>query len=78
MKSGQKISYTVKEAGKIAGYDTVISGEAKTGYVITNSHTPELTKISGEKIWDDGDNQDGKRPESITVKSLCKWREDRQ
>ena len=67
MKSGQKISYTVKEAGKIAGYDTVISGEAKTGYVITNSHTPELTKISGEKIWDDGNNQDGKRPESITV-----------
>ncbi|WP_167515504.1 Cna B-type domain-containing protein, partial [Blautia luti] len=67
MKSGQKIVYTVKEVGKIAGYDTVISGEAKTGYVITNSHTPELTKISGEKIWDDGDNQDGKRPESITV-----------
>ena len=67
MKSGQKIVYTVEEAGKIAGYDTVISGEAKTGYVITNSHTPELTKISGEKIWDDGDNQDGKRPESITV-----------
>ena len=67
MKSGQKISYTVKEAGKVTGYDTVISGEAKTGYVITNSHTPELTNISGEKIWDDGDNQDGKRPESITV-----------
>ena len=71
MKSGQKISYTVKEAGKIAGYDTVISGEAKTGYVITNSHTPELTKISGEKIWDDADNQDGKRPESITVNLLA-------
>ena len=71
MKSGQKISYTVKEAGKIAGYDTVISGEAKTGYVITNSHTPELTNISGEKIWDDADNQDGKRPESITVNLLA-------
>ena len=67
MKSGQKIVYTVEEVGKIVGYDTVISGEAKTGYVITNSHTPELTNISGEKIWDDGNNQDGKRPESITV-----------
>ena len=71
MKSGQKIVYTVEEVGKIVGYDTVISGEAKTGYVITNSHTPELTKISGEKIWDDGDNQDGKRPESITVNLLA-------
>ena len=71
MKSGQKIVYTVEEAGKVTGYDTVISGEAKTGYVITNSHTPELTNISGEKIWDDGDNQDGKRPESITVNLLA-------
>ena len=71
MKSGQKIVYTVEEAGKVTGYDTVVSGEAKTGYVITNSHTPELTKISGEKIWDDGDNQDGKRPESITVNLLA-------
>ena len=71
MKSGQKIVYTVEEVGKIAGYDTVISGEAKTGYVITNSHTPELTNISGEKIWDDADNQDGKRPESITVNLLA-------
>ena len=71
MKSGQKIVYTVEEVGKIVGYDTVISGEAKTGYVITNSHTPELTNISGEKIWDDGDNQDGKRPESITVNLLA-------
>ena len=71
MKSGQKIVYTVEEAGKVTGYDTVISGEAKTGYVITNSHTPELTNISGEKIWDDGNNQDGKRPESITVNLLA-------
>ena len=71
MKSGQKIVYTVEEVGKIVGYDTVISGEAKTGYVITNSHTPELTNISGEKVWDDGDNQDGKRPESITVNLLA-------
>ena len=71
MKSGQKIVYTVEEVGKIVGYDTVISGEAKIGYVITNSHTPELTNISGEKIWDDGDNQDGKRPESITVNLLA-------
>ena len=29
MKSGQKISYTVKEAGKVTGYDTVISGDGE-------------------------------------------------
>ena len=30
---------------------------------VTNKYTPETTSISGEKVWDDKDNQDGKRPE---------------
>ncbi len=34
---------------------------------LTNTHTPELTSITGTKTWKDADNQDGKRPESITV-----------
>ena len=31
----------------------------------------ERIEISGEKTWDDKDNQDGKRPESITIKLLA-------
>ena len=50
------------------GYDTSITGDASTGFVITNSHTPETTEISGSKTWDDADNQDGKRPTSITIR----------
>lgn len=63
-ENGQKINYTVTE-NTVEGYSTVIDG-----YNITNSYTPETTKISGTKTWDDADNQDGKRPTSITVNLL--------
>ena len=66
-QDGQTVVYSVKEVGRIPGYESTVTGDVQTGFVITNSHTPELTNISGEKIWDDGNNQDGKRPESITV-----------
>lgn len=59
---GSKISYTITEDA-VEGYTTVVDG-----YDITNSHTPEKINISGTKTWDDNDDQDGKRPESITVR----------
>lgn len=46
--NGNEIAYTVKEDA-VAGYDTKITGDVKTGFVITNSHTPETIDISGTK-----------------------------
>lgn len=66
-QNGETVVYSVKEAGRIPGYECTVNGDVQTGFVITNSHIPEKTEISGEKIWDDAENQDGKRPESITV-----------
>ncbi|SEA34047.1 Cna protein B-type domain-containing protein, partial [Lachnospiraceae bacterium NK3A20] len=66
-KNGQKINYTVKEDA-VAGYTSVTSGDAATGYTVTNSYTPETTNIHGAKTWDDNNNQDGARPESITIR----------
>ena len=60
--SGTEIVYTISEDAD-DNYTTVVDG-----YNITNTHTPEKTIISGSKTWDDTDNQDGKRPESITVR----------
>ena len=37
------------------------------GYTITNSHKTETTEVSVEKVWDDNDNQDGYRPNTIKV-----------
>ncbi|MDQ8821409.1 Cna B-type domain-containing protein, partial [Streptococcus ruminantium] len=38
---------------------------------ITNTHTPETTQVSGTKTWNDNNDQDGKRPQSITVNLLA-------
>ncbi len=67
---GEKIVYTVEEV-EVAGYETTISGTSEDGFVITNSHEPELINLDGTKTWDDADNQDGVRPVSITVNLLA-------
>ena len=66
-KDGNEIVYTIEEV-RIEGYETSVTGNATTGFTITNSHTPEITNISGSKTWDDANNQDGKRPDSITIR----------
>ena len=65
-KAGQEIVYTVEEEA-VTGYTSAITGSAANGYTITNTHTPDVISIPVIKVWDDTNNQDGKRPESITV-----------
>ncbi|MDO4634193.1 MAG: Cna B-type domain-containing protein, partial [Eubacteriales bacterium] len=66
-KNGTKISYTVEE-DEVAEYTTEITGDAAAGYTVTNSYVPETIDVNGTKTWNDANNQDGKRPESITVR----------
>ena len=70
-KAGTEIVYTVEEVGEVTGYTAEVSGTAKDGFKITNSHTPEKIGISGTKTWNDSDDQDGKRPSSIIVRLLA-------
>ena len=44
-------------------------------YTITNEHTPEKITVKGKKIWDDANNKDGIRPDSITVALLANGKE---
>ncbi|MBR0093170.1 MAG: Cna B-type domain-containing protein, partial [Lachnospiraceae bacterium] len=69
-EAGAKIAYTITEEA-VDGYETEITGDAAAGFSITNTHTPETIDIEGTKTWDDNNNQDGKRPESITVRLLA-------
>lgn len=69
-RSGQKIVYTVEEA-ETAGYTAVITGDAEIGYTITNTHDPEKTDITVTKVWDDEDNKNGNRPQSVTIRLLA-------
>ncbi len=66
---GKEIEYTVTEA-KVDNYDepTIVFDKEKNAFVVTNSREYETTEITVTKIWEDNNNQDGIRPESITVK----------
>ena len=65
---GTEIVYTVKE-NDITNYTVAITGDATSGFTITNTNT-EKVSVSGTKTWNDNNNQDGKRPASITVNLL--------
>ena len=58
---GKPIKYEVKEQ-YVEDYEAAYSG-----YDITNTYNPELTEVSVKKAWNDKDNQDGIRPQSIQV-----------
>ena len=69
-KVGQKVIYTVTE-DVVDGYTATFEDDAATGYVFTNTHKITTTNISGTKTWDDANDQDGIRPESITIRLLA-------
>ncbi len=62
---GKKIKYTVEEQ-KVPNYTTKVDG-----YNIINTHEVEKTEVAGTKTWLDNDNQDGKRPDKITIRLLA-------
>ena len=63
---GNKIDYFVEEP-EIAGYTHTVSGSADDGFVLTNTHVPEKISLDVQKIWNDGNNRDGKRPDKVAV-----------
>ena len=63
--NGTEIVYTITEE-MVEGYDSTVNG-----YNVTNTHIPETISISGSKTWNDANNQDQKRPDSITINVLA-------
>ena len=69
--NGSEIAYKVTEA-EVTGvdaskYTTTVTGSAAEGFTITNTNK-ETIDIQGSKTWDDDENRDGARPDSITVR----------
>ena len=64
--NGQEIEYTWAEENVPDGYSIESNTTNGTVTTITNKHTPAVTEATAKKVWDDNNNQDGKRPESIT------------
>ena len=57
---GTVIAYSVKE-DSVSGYTADAETVANNG-TLTNTHTPEVTKVTFTKKWEDYNNQDGLRP----------------
>lgn len=68
---GQPIQYLVEEVGDLAGYsvacDIVVEADGSYTVKLTNVLTGKLD-ITGEKLWDDSNDRDGLRPDSIQLK----------
>ena len=76
--SGNAYTYTVTEP-VVSGYTGKVSGPVKTtddegnsvwAFSLTNTHEQEKTSVEVTKVWDDSNDQDGLRPEQVTVNVL--------
>lgn len=65
-KAGKEIVYSVEEVDVPKGYQSEANGMN-----LVNSHTPEVTSVSGQKTWEDENDKDGLRPKEIQVKLLA-------
>ena len=69
-KAGKAIVYSVVEV-TVPGYNSEVTGDPVSGFTITNNYTPETVDVTVTKNWNDNNDQDGKRPSSITVNLLA-------
>ena len=65
-ENGQEIVYKWTEVSVPDGYKLTVS---ESGYdtTLTNTHDTDKVDLTVTKVWDDDNNRDGIRPESITV-----------
>ncbi|MBR0092627.1 MAG: Cna B-type domain-containing protein [Lachnospiraceae bacterium] len=67
---GVEAVYEVKEdpAGIPSGYRSTVSGNATQGFTITNTYQPGEVEVRVVKKWEDADNRDNRRPESVVIR----------
>lgn len=59
--AGQEIAYSIAEDA-VESYETTYEG-----YNVTNTYHPDIKSVKVTKKWNDSNNADGVRPESVTV-----------
>lgn len=67
LKNGKEIRYTVQEVEIPPDYTLTQTSPNKNQFLFTNKNIPEEVEVSGEKKWNDNNNQDGLRPKQVTV-----------
>ena len=74
-EQGRALYYYALESGP-AGYETGLThgGSAAEGFW-SRAVNIQLVEVAGVKTWDDADDQDGKRPGSVTIRLYAGGRE---
>lgn len=62
---GKTIEYTISEDA-VPDYTSEVDG-----YNVTNTYTPGQTQVNVTKVWNDSDNLDGIRPDSVIIRLLA-------
>ena len=63
---GKEMKYTVEEVS-VDGYTGTVEETSDGNFELTNVHTQELRTLTVTAAWNDDDNRDGIRPDSIKV-----------
>lgn len=70
-ESGTTIQYIIEEVGEVKGYkatcEIVVDAQGNYTVRVTNVLTGKVD-ISGEKVWEDDNDRDGIRPQSVQLK----------
>lgn len=78
---GYPMTYSVKEITNLANYNSSVDTSQSGQATIVNTVNPpvystsEKTQLTVNKVWNDNNNQDGKRPSEVTVQLLANGKE---
>ena len=68
MLEGEELTWKLYEDA-IPGYRTLIEKDGNN-FTVTNIFNEPSTEVEAKKVWEDNDNQDGKRPDNVTLQLL--------
>ena len=69
-RDGKAIVYSVVEFN-VTHYNSTVTNSSLANFTITNTRIVEYTSVNVTKVWNDSNNQDGIRPEFVTVQLLA-------
>ena len=72
-KDGTETTSNSENTRKVEDYIPTYAQDPNNAYrwTVTNTYIPEETEVTVTKVWDDDNNRDGIRPDTVTVKLLA-------
>ena len=69
-ENGQPVKYTVSEDA-VDKYTAGVTGDAASGFTVTNTHEPDTVSVKVTKVWADRDDVHQVRPDKVAIHLLA-------